>query len=171
VGLAAGQIALDTDFTGISQASNAKPAGRLVQTVAQAGFANNTLTPLTFTTEDLDTHNFHNNVTNNSRVTPTVPGWYRVFAAASLVGNTDFTAVEVTIRANGGFSTAPAFRIQPGTTAGTIVIQCSALILCNGTTDYFEGITRTLRSGSGTGSTAISIQFASVLEWTFERDQ
>lgn len=146
------------------------PCGRLVQTVAQTGVANNTSTALTFTTEDLDTHNFHSTSVNTSRVTPTVAGWYMVRGGGSFTGQTDFTGIEIFIRKNGSSGIPPATRLpHQGTTASTAVIQCSALVECNGTTDYFEACFRLNRSGAGNGSTVISSQFASTLEWIYVR--
>lgn len=171
MGTDAGQILLDTDLDSISAGSNLKPAGRMVQTVAQTGVANNTIVAASFTTEELDTDNFHNTVTNNTRVTPNKAGWYRFSGAISFAGQTDYTAVESLLRFNGSSGLPPASRITPNATATTIVLPVSALVLFNGSTDYIEICFRCSRSGAGTSGTTISVQFATTLEWTFERDQ
>jgi hypothetical protein len=169
--LAAAQIALDTDFAAISAGSNLKPIGRCAQTVAQSGWANNTGIPITFTTEDVDSGNAHNNVTNNTRITPTKAGWYRVHGSVSFAGQTDYTTIEVFLRSNGTGGYPPAGRISPSAANQTLVIGTTALILFNGTTDYVELLARTVRSGAGTSGTVVSTQFASVLEYQFEADQ
>jgi hypothetical protein len=170
MGTDAGQILLDTDLAVVKAGSSSKPAGRMVQTVTQTGLANNTIVAMSFTTEELDTDNYHNNVTNNTRVTPSKAGWYRVHGSVAFSGQTDYTAVEAFIRFNGASGLPPAFRITPGVTSTTVVGGCTALVLCNGTTDYFELCYRATRSGAGTSGTTISVQFATVLEWQFERD-
>lgn len=144
------------------------PAGRLVQAVAQTGVVNNTTTAVTFTTEVYDTHGFHSTSVNTSRVTPTTEGLYRVKGAVSLAGAADYTSVESAILKN-GTPQAPATRILPGTTSSTIIIPVNIDVDCNGSTDYFEISFRLNRSGAGTGSTAVSSQFASVLEWQLIR--
>lgn len=170
MGTDAGQLLLDTDLAGIKAGSNLKPAGRMVQTVAQTGIANNTIVAATFTTEELDTDNYHNNVTNTSRVTPGKAGWFRFSGAICFTGQTDYTAIESLLRFNGSAGLPPATRVTPNATATTMVLPVSALVLFNGSTDYVELCLRFSRSGAGTSSTTISVQFATTLEWTFERD-
>ena len=170
MGTDAGQILLDTDLAAIKAASTSKPAGRMVQTVAQTGIANNTITAMSFTTEDLDTDNAHNTVTNNTRVTPTRAGWYRVHGSVAFTGQTDYTALEALIRTGGSLSLPPAGRMQPSATSTTLLVPCTALVFCNGSSDYFELCYRAVRSGAGTSSTVVSVQFATVLEWVYERE-
>lgn len=144
------------------------PCGRLVQTVSQTGIASNTLTAITFTTEDLDTHNFHSTSSNTSQVKPTVAGWYRVHGTASIAGATDYTMAETVIRKNGN-ALAPATRLWVTTSSSqTLLIPATALVEVNGSTDYFEVAFRAIK-GAGTVATVISSQFASVLEWEYVR--
>lgn len=146
----------------------ARPSGRLVQTVAQTGIASATVTPLTFTTEDLDSHNFHSTSVNTSRVTPTTPGWYNVKGSVAFVGATDYTVNEAFIRQNGSVGVPPAGRFTPSASAQTLVLGCTAKVFCNGSTDYFEVCLRATKA-AGTIGTVISAQFTSVLEWEFDR--
>lgn len=169
MGLDAGQIMLDEDFDEIQAASSEKPLGRLVQTVAQSGLASAAYSAMTFTTEALDTHGFHDTAVNNSRVTPTVAGWYRVHGAICTVGQTDYTTIEVVLRKNGSSNLSPATRLNLRNDSQTTVIPVTALIDCNGTTDYFELVLRPTRSGAGTTSTSVASQFATTLEWQYER--
>lgn len=146
-----------------------RPAGRLRQGTAQTGIVNSTATAITFTASDeIDTDGFHSTSTNTSRVTPTVAGLYQVQGGVAIAGATDFTAVQAYLALNGS-ALAPAHRITPGTASQTLVLPVSALIQCNGSTDYFEIYYVATRSGAGTSSTVVSAQFACVLEWLFAR--
>jgi hypothetical protein len=146
------------------------PQGRLVQQAAgvQTGIVSGTATAVTFGagSEDLDTNNFHDTATNNSRVTPTVAGWYRVHGAIALAGATDYTILEAFIRKNGSTGLPPAYRSTGASaSAQTLVFGTSALVQCNGSTDYFEICMRITKT-AGTISTVFSSQFACTLEWT-----
>jgi len=148
-----------------------KPAGRIRQGTAQTGIVNTTATAITFAaTDEIDTHNFHDPGVNNTRVTPTVAGVYGVKGGVSIAGNTDYTQAQCYIARN-GVAIAPAHRITPGTTAQTLVLPVASEVQCNGSTDYFEIVYQVTRSGAGTSSTAVSSQFASVLEWTWDRTE
>lgn len=160
--------ALDTLEGKVESAASKKPVGRLVQAVAQTGITNNTMTAVTFTTEELDTGGFHSTSVNTSRVTPTVAGVYRVHGAVSAIGQVDYASVEVAILVN-ATAVAPATRFNPGSAGQTTVIQAEALVTCNGSTDYF-GVGFRLQRASATSGTVVSSQFASVLEWERIRD-
>ncbi len=164
-----GDVILASDINALIAASSERPAGRMIQTVAQTGIVNNTMTPVTFTTEQFDTAGVHSTSVNTSRVTPTTAGIYRVMGSVSISGATDYTAAEVVVLVNGS-AVAPAFRITPSATSNTLVLRATAYVECNGTTDYFEVGYRVARSGAGTSSTAVSSQFASVLEWELTRN-
>jgi hypothetical protein len=166
--VAAGDPINASTINDLIAASINRPSGRLVQAVAQSGIVNNTMTAVTFTTEVYDTNGWHSTVSNTSRVTPTVPGIYRVKGSVAAVGATDYNAVEAVIL-DGGSPVPPATRFQPGVSSQTTVIPVTADVDCNGTTDYFELGFRLNRSGAGTSGTVVSAQFASVLEWTLLR--
>ena len=164
---ASGDRIYAADVDDLEDQTTGAPIGRLVQTVAQTGIASNTATAITFTTEDVDSHGYHDNATNNSRVTPTLAGWYRVSGAVCIAGATDYTVFEAVIGKN-GTAIAPATRTAPNATSNTLLNPASALVECNGSSDYFELRFRATK-GAGTISTAVSSQFASVLEWEFVR--
>lgn len=146
-----------------------RPIGRIRQGTAQSGIVNSTATAVTFAaTDEIDTHNFHDIVTNNTRVTPTVAGTYTVDGAVAIAGNTDYTQVQVYLAKN-GTAMAPAHRITPGATSNTLELQTRAKIDCDGVSDYFEVFFQLTRSGAGTSGTVVSVQFASVLEWELAR--
>lgn len=140
-----------------------RPTGRLVQTVTQT-LAHNSGVPITYTTEDLDSAGYHSTSSNTSRVVPLRAGWYRVYGSVAFTGRTDYTTVEATLDLN-GTALAPAHRITPTTVNQTLVIGTTALILVNGSTDYFELLARHVNGASASSSTVVSSQFACVLEW------
>jgi hypothetical protein len=146
------------------------PMGRLRQGTTQTGLASAAVVAITFAaTDELDTHGFHDPASSNTKVTPTVPGWYDVRGGVSLAGQTDFTVVQAVIGKSGASFLAPAHRITPSASAQSLVLPVQALVQCNGTTDYFELYASATRSGAGVWATVISSQFACVLEWKFER--
>lgn len=149
-----------------------KPAGRIRQGTAQTGIASGANTAVTFAAADeIDTHSFHDTVTNNTRVTPTVAGLYRVHGGVSISGQTDYTQVQGMIGKNGAGFFAPCHRINPGTSSQTLVLPVSAMVQCNGSTDYFELYFSATRSGAGNVATAVSSQFACALEWELIRTE
>jgi hypothetical protein len=169
--VAAGDVINASTINDLIRFALNKPVGRLRQGTAQTGIVNSTTTAVTFAAGDeIDTDNFHDIATNNTRVTPTVAGVYRVTGAVSIAGNTDYTQVQCFFQKN-GTALAPAHRITPSATSNTLVLPVSAEIQCNGTTDYFEIAFNLSRSGAGTAGTAVSSQFASVLEWAWDRTE
>src|SRR3954467_11462650 len=101
---AAGDPVAATDITTLQSYTTLRPIVRMVQSVAQTAIASGTITACTFTTEDVDSNGFHDNVTNNSRITPNVAGWYRFHGAVSFTGQTDYTVVQAYLRINGSGS-------------------------------------------------------------------
>lgn len=148
-----------------------RPAGRLVQQAAATQtVAHNTMVSMTFGagSEELDTHDFHSTAVNTSRVTPTIAGQYRVNGAVSLGGRTDYLNLEAVIAKN-GTPIPPADKISPGANNTTEVRNATALVSCNGTTDYFEIQARHNNTAAVSVTTVVSAQFASVLEWVLVR--
>lgn len=169
--IGAGDIILAATINDLIAYGPNKPVGRIRQGTAQSGIVNSTSTAVTFAAADeIDTHGFHDIATNNTRVTPTVAGIYHVTGAVSIAGQTDYTQVQAFLQKN-GTPLAPAHRITPSATANTLVLPVAAKIQCNGTTDYFEIAFNLTRSGAGTSGTAVSSQFASVLEWVWDRTE
>lgn len=165
--MAAGDKAFWSDIANLVN----RPSGRLVQQGAGThAVAHNTMVSMQFGagSEDLDSHNFHDTVTNNTRVTPNVAGWYDVHGAVSLGGRTDYLNLEAVIAKNGS-PIPPADKISPGANNTTEVRNASALVFCNGTTDYFEIQARHNNTAAVSVNTVVSAQFASVLEWKYER--
>jgi hypothetical protein len=162
--LAAGQIANEDDLAAIVDGSIEKPIGRLVASGTQT-LTDNTQVAITFTAEDFDTHLFHSTSSNTSRVTPTVPGYYRFLGTVFYGTETTPVVADASIRFNGSTNLAHADRKVPTTVQFSL--RCSALIAMNGTTDYIELMGR--QDSSGNISTNQSLQFSSCLEWEFIR--
>ena len=161
---------------GASSSGRTDHVGRLVPSGAQT-LADNTQVALAFNAEDFDTGGFHSTSVNNSRVTPTVAGYYDVrgtFFTSSLVTG---VTIDVNIRSNGSVNHAPGSRLGGAaghTVNGTAIaaanafsVSTCAILACNGTTDYFELMAR--QNSAGDDDTNQSSQFSSVLEWSFLR--
>jgi hypothetical protein len=98
------------------------------------------VTALTFTkiqcaTEEFDT-NSNYDPTTNYRFTPTVAGYYQVSAALGATGTINAQLVQVLIYKNGSSFKKGSLIITSGT--GALASSVSALVYCNGTTDYLE---------------------------------
>lgn len=137
------------------------PLVRLIQTVAQALGAG-VATAITFTTEDVDTHGFHDNSTNPSRVTPTVAGYYRITGSV-WAQSASGASVEAVIRKNGTVIPASG-RDLPGA-ANTRCALATVIQTANGTSDYFE----VYGNFASAASTVVGSQQASTLEVEFLR--
>lgn len=135
--LAAGQIALDSDFAAITAASSLKPICQVYLSVAQS-IPDNTLTALTFGAENFDSHGFHSTSVNPSRVTPTVAGIYRVTGTLFMTGGTDYNQIRTMARKNGATQFAPAGAMGNLTNAQGHGVNFTTMIEFNGTTDYVE---------------------------------
>lgn len=172
--VSAGGIILASHVNGLYDASKGKPRVRLIQQAAQS-IANATDVALTFGagSTDVDTHGFHSEVTNNTRVTPSIPGAYvfRVvgFMAAPGAGIT-YQILSVFVYKNGNVQT-PRLRVA-GPTAANVsgAAEVELTLTANGTTDFFEA--RILQQASTTAAynTNVGGSFASVFECSFDRD-
>lgn len=145
-----------------------KPLVRLIQAAAQS-IPNTTTTALTFGagSEDIDTHNFHDTVTNNSRITPNVAGYYRVTVTYASVANVA-TQLFAVVGKNGtaGF-VQPLVRHTPAATSAAKAVSATAIASANGTTDYFEGLVN--QNSGGALNTQVGGSVNSVLEVEYLR--
>jgi hypothetical protein len=78
-----------------------RPVCSLHQTVSQTGIAVTTDVILSYTTEDVDQEGWHDNVTNNSRITPTLAGYYEVTVIGTWVASTTISSTFASIYKNG----------------------------------------------------------------------
>lgn len=162
--VAAGDEILDTDITDLEDLTIRKPIGRMVQAVAQS-IPDNTITAVTWTTEDIDTDNFHDTATNNTRITPTVAGYYRFDFLYYSASQTTGVSTDASFRKNGSGSIASG---QRGNLSSLAWAQdASTIVEMNGSTDYIECMA--LQDSSGAVNTNVSGRFTSVCMWEFIR--
>lgn len=160
VGIAEGTISTNT--------SDKSARVRLVAQSAQS-IAHNTAVAIQFgaSSEVLDLKGWHDVTTNNSRVTPNIAGWYECWGTVALGGRTDYTNESAWIRTAGVNNMAPAGKTVISTTQlnGTVMIQVPVVtVYLNGSTDYVELVVQHSNGASAAQNTALSGQFASVLE-------
>lgn len=105
--------------------------------VASQSVANNTATALTIDTEVYDSDGFHSTVTNPSRVTATIPGWYLVFGYGTFVGNTAGSR-SVRIYLNGVAVPGSQTTLSPAPSGVQWAASCWCMVNVNGSTDYIE---------------------------------
>lgn len=164
----AGQPVYAADILKMLRASSERPIVRCVANATQS-IPDNALTALAFGAEDWDLPGgFHDPVTNNSRITPNVAGYY-LFRGTYFTGpRTDYATVDVSLRKNGVTSIAPAERRAFSTAATQVAnafsVQCSAQVQCNGTTDYVELMAFQDNAANVAQLTNQSARFTSVFE-------
>jgi len=168
----AGKRAGSADLLAIQNSSSLRPMVRLVQQISQS-LSSDVDTAITFTSgsEDYDLAGWHDVATNTSRVTPTVPGYIRLFGTVWFAADTDDISIYASLGKNGTIvqrnrivlpstATASAFR--------SVTVTCGQA--CNGTTDFFELFGRQLQATPGTLSTNVAAGgFSSTLEVDFQR--
>ncbi len=165
MGLGAGQKPVAADFDKLAASSWNRPAGRLVQAVAQS-LADNTFVAIQFAAADeLDSDGYHNPSVNNTRVTPTRAGWYRFNGAVWFEALSTPVKTAATFRKSGTLL-APINEDAASVRAHARLV--SMLISCNGTTDYVELVG--LQDSAGTDNTNTGSAYVSVMEWEFVRD-
>lgn len=161
------------DYTALAAASINKPLVRLIQQSAQS-LASNTDVAITFgaSSEDVDTHGFHDTSTNTSRITPTVGGWYRLTGTVAYAADTDLVDYYASFGKNGSIIT-PRVRTILASTATTSTgraIQVVVMQQANGSTDYFELFGRQLQAAAASLNTnAGATTLASVFECEYLR--
>jgi len=141
------------------------PVGRLLQQSGQS-ITNNSATALTFGSgsENIDTHNFHDTVTNNTRVTPNIPGYYRLTGSVNFPAST-FSQILIVVRKNGANYTPQTIYRPDAATSGSAQVATTVTAQANGSTDFFE-VFVTQTSGS-TQTTGVSGGFETAFEWHY----
>lgn len=168
----AGETVFATDVQSLADATTGRPLVRLVQAVAQTGLAHGSPAAITFTTEDFDTHGYHDPAVNNTRITPTKPGYYRFHGVVFFGVRTDYTLALSYIRKNGATNLPPGGRLNMTGITGsfTFGVIADVIIDMNGTTDYVELIGQSNNAAvavwaTGTGGSGV----ASTLEAEYLR--
>ena len=134
------------DATGTMMVSGNMPAFSAYQSSAQTALSVNTWTKLQFQTKEFDTNsNFDS--TTNYRFTPTVAGYYQFTGTLSMSAAT--SSGWLAFYKNGS---AFKYGAQISTVSGG-AFAATALIYCNGSTDYVElygyiGVTQSPATGA-----------------------
>lgn len=114
---------------GATQSTGAGPAFSAYQSSSQT-LSSSTFAKLQFQTEEFDTANCFDNVTNY-RFTPNVPGYYQFSGGFQIL--TSNTNIVVSLYKNGS-----GFKQFVNSSTGYVASYGSALVYMNGTTDYVE---------------------------------
>lgn len=155
---ASGDKVVASGISTIEGYTTGAPICKLVQQASQTALVSAADTVLTFGTssEEIDTHNFHDESTNNTRVTPSTAGYYRLMVTGTYQFSTTITAAHCFVRKNGTVvertgNTKPNGTNNINTTAGVLYTVLTA----NGSTDYFEaGVNFTGTANQATNATA-----------------
>ncbi|MGX6605671.1 hypothetical protein ACWKSP_26585 [Micromonosporaceae bacterium Da 78-11] len=135
--------------------------------------ASDTDVALTFgaASEEIDTHAFHDVTVNNSRIIPTVAGYYRLSGTVFWAADTDVISTYSSIGKNGSIIAPRVRAVWPSTAtaSATRSSPVTAIQSANGTTDYFELFGRQLQAAAAALSTGVSGSFSSVFECEFLR--
>jgi hypothetical protein len=95
--------------------------------------------PVALDTDVLDPLNWHNPVTNNSRITPTINGYYQCIGNVQFIGGTGGTNPRrwAAIRQNGSTQN---FGVVMAASGGAVNMGAQVVLnlVLNGTTDYVE---------------------------------
>lgn len=147
---AGGRIYAST-ITTILQSSSEKPVCRVTATGTQ-NLANNSVVPLAFGGEEIDTHNMHDITTNNTRITPTIAGYYEFSGACffpSAPSSGTWQNVNLFVRTNGTNAWVANARLAALQGGGNWSLNLNpTIILMNGTTDYAEICAQQSNTGS-----------------------
>lgn len=127
------------------------PICKVRQTVAQS-LTTSTITPITFTTEDVDTSGMHSTSSNTSRLVATVAGWYLCSGNISYAANA--TGIRTTAWQVNGVAAPGAGQLFVATAAATNRLAAVSTLLQLAIGDYVELIG--FQSSGGALLTAVS---------------
>lgn len=152
---------IDTDINTLIK----KPVVRLVQKATQNladGAAGNSAITFGTGSEDIDTHGFHDTATNNHRITPNVPGYYRLRGYLYMAAGT-YSQLVIGFLKNGATLHYEVERPDPASAA--VGAKAEIEISANGSGDYFQ-FNGQQHSG-GTKATNVTAGFESTFtcEW------
>ncbi len=165
--IAPGEVIAASDIANLVN----RPTVKLTQQAAGVQtLASNTQTTITYGagSEDIDSHTFHDTVTNNSRVTPSVAGWYRATSTLWLAGATTTTSMWTAIAKNGVLVLLNRAR-PDAAVASAPSVQVTTLVSCNGSTDYIEHVALQVDSGAAGRLTVTGVGSSCTLEVVYER--
>lgn len=169
--VAAGDPVLSSDLTTTEDYTTRKPLVRLIAQTTQS-LAHNTNVAIQYgaSSEDIDTHNWHDTATNNTRITVTVNGYYtvRVHTHMGTASGTNYTQITASIAKN-GTRVAPQTFMRPdaASNAGGTANTSALLSLAAG--DYVEHFASQVNGAATAQSTSVSVGFQSTFELILER--
>lgn len=146
-----------------------KPLVRLVANATQTlASGSNVMIQYGTGSTSIDTDNFHNEALLNTRITPTVPGYYEARVTLAVAARSDYNFIETGVMRNGS-AVAPHNRVGPNTNSSFRSVTASALVSMNGTTDYVEQRGSQANTAAVSVSTNQSSQYSSVFELEYKR--
>jgi TPP-dependent 2-oxoacid decarboxylase len=142
-----------------------RPMVRLVQQSAQAIATTDTALTFGAGSEDYDTNGWHDETTNNTRITVDRDGFVRLTGTLFMSASSAITTLSATISKNGTVQ-APRVRHRPDATALSMSVQVTATLEC-AAGDYFELIGVLSLSAGTTINSNVGGSFASAFECEF----
>lgn len=177
-----GDVIFAADLNYIFDRTADKPVCILTQAAAQA-IADNTETAITFGSgsETLDTSSMHSTSTNNTRVTPTMAGWYRCVGTFFVPAgaNNDYITVGAAIRKNGTvdkWERVGPLAARAVAAGASVAVSASRSVTVvhevevNGSTDYIELAGYQNNAAAASRNTPGAGSFACKLSVEFIRD-
>jgi hypothetical protein len=132
------------------------------QTVAQ-GVVTSTFSPLTFTTEDIDSHTGHSTSSDTSRYVAPEDGWYQVSGGISFESNA--TGVRVGVWWKNG-TTINGSRVDvPAISGGQAILTARTMLISLSAGDYVELVA--WQNSGGTRNTVVTTenQSSMTVQW------
>lgn len=159
--MAAGDPILAADYLGIRRATIDNSLVRIRQVAAQS-IPTGVTTAILMDTEDFDPFALHSTVSNTSRITPNLAGYWE-FSGSVFLGATTAGAVDAAIFKN------TTTQIQSGTRMGFNAqaqgLPARAIVYMNGTTDFVD--LQVTHASAAAVNTNVSLRLASFLEGRF----
>jgi hypothetical protein len=170
--VAAGDPVSSANVTASEDYTIGAPIVRLIAQTAQS-LPNNTNTAITYgaSSEDIDTHGYHDTAVNPTRVTPLLAGYYEVSVHTHMAtaSATNYTQITAAIGKNGTrFEPQSFMRPDAASNAGGTA-QTRAIVTMNGTTDYLEHFGSQANGAATAQNTSASAGFRSTFEVKFVR--
>lgn len=143
---------LAEDIDADVQAIVDRPICQLRQITTGQTVNHNTGTVLLFgsnSIEDYDDRNWHSTSSNTGRVTPDIPGRYKVTVKVVWAATTTITSCSVSVLKNGtSFESSGNHKPNATNNLATFGGMVTVFVTMNGTTDYIEGYATQFSAGS-----------------------
>lgn len=141
------------------------PAVRLIQQSAQS-LANTTSTAITYGagSEDIDSHDYHDETTSNTRITPDQSGLYKVNVLVATATSAIINTLDTWVAVNGTVI-QPFSRMVCPQIAGIKTLMCTAIADLDGAGDYVEHFARQTQTS---GALAVNTQATGGIQCVME---